>query len=193
MQLALDPDMILCVTGEPALAELDNIEALDRVYRSRLLRFVAYSTGDQDLADSIVQDCLLKAYNNRASFRGDCAVYTWLCHIATNLVRDHQRTRKFQFWRRIQKTAPDLSELSSLLSSRESSPESQILAREAAQQVAVALESLSLNQRTIFLMRFIEEMELQEICQATGMQISTVKTHLHRAVKAVRLTLRGRP
>jgi RNA polymerase sigma-70 factor (ECF subfamily) len=192
MQLALDPDMILCVTGETTLAELDNIEALDRVYRSRLLRFVAYSTGDQDLAESIVQDCLLKAYNHRDSFRGDCAVYTWLCHIATNLVRDHQRTRKFQFWRRIQKTAPDLSELSSLLPSRESSPESQILAREAAQQVAVALESLSLNQRTIFLMRFIEEMELQEICQATGMQISTVKTHLHRAVKAVRLTLRGR-
>jgi RNA polymerase sigma-70 factor (ECF subfamily) len=192
MQLALDPDMILCVTGETTLAELDNIEALDRVYRSRLLRVVAYSTGDQDLAESIVQDCLLKAYNHRDSFRGDCAVYTWLCHIATNLVRDHQRTRKFQFWRRIQKTAPDLSELSSLLPSRESSPESQILAREAAQQVAVALESLSLNQRTIFLMRFIEEMELQEICQATGMQISTVKTHLHRAVKAVRLTLRGR-
>jgi RNA polymerase sigma-70 factor (ECF subfamily) len=192
MQLALDPDMICCVTGEATLAELDNIEALDRVYRSRLLRFVAYSTGDQDLAESIVQDCLLKAYNNRDSFRGDCAVYTWLCHIATNLVRDHQRTRKFQFWRRIQKTAPDLSELSSLLPSPGSSPESQILAREAAQQVTSALESLSLNQRTIFLMRFIEEMELQEICQATGMQISTVKTHLHRAVKAVRLTLRGR-
>jgi RNA polymerase sigma-70 factor (ECF subfamily) len=193
MQLTLDPDMICCVTGEPTLTGLDDIEALDRVYRSRLLRFVAYSTGDQDLADSIVQDCLLKAYNNRESFRGDCAVYTWLCHIATNLVRDHQRTRKFQFWRRIQKTAPDLSELSSLIPSRASSPESQILAREAAQQVAAALESLSLNQRTIFLMRFIEEMELQEICQATGMQISTVKTHLHRAVKAVRLTLRGRP
>jgi RNA polymerase sigma-70 factor (ECF subfamily) len=41
-------------------------------------------------------------------------------------------------------------------------------------------------------MRFIEEMELQDICQATGMRISTVKTHLHRAVKAVRLKLGGR-
>jgi RNA polymerase sigma-70 factor (ECF subfamily) len=107
-------------------------------------------------------------------------------------MRDHQRTRKFQFWRRVQKTAPDLSELSSLLPSGESSPESQILARERAEQVSAMLEALSPNQRTIFLMRFIEEMELQEICQATGMQISTVKTHLHRAVKAVRLKLGGR-
>ena len=192
MQLALDTDIIGCVTGEPTLTELDDIVELDRIYRSRLLRFVAYSTGDQDLAETIVQDCLLKAYNGRESFRGDCSVYTWLAHIATNLVRDHQRSRKLQFWRRMQKTAPDLSELSSVLASRESSPETQMLARERAQQVSVALETLSTNQRTIFLMRFIEEMDLREICQATGMRISTVKTHLHRAVKAVRLKLGGR-
>ncbi len=66
-----------------------------------------------------------------------------------------------------------------------------MLARERAQQVSAALETLSVNQRTIFLMRFIEEMEIQEICQATGMQLSTVKTHLHRAVKAVRIKLGG--
>lgn len=191
MQLVFNPDMIACVPGESALTELDDIESLDRVYRSRLLRFVAYSTGDQDLAETIVQDCLLKAYNSRGAFRGDCSVYTWLAHIATNLVRDQQRSRKFQFWRKARRTAPDLSELSSLLPSPQSSAESQMLARERAQQVSAALETLSVNQRTIFLMRFIEEMELQEICEATGMHISTVKTHLHRAVKAVRQKLGG--
>jgi RNA polymerase sigma-70 factor (ECF subfamily) len=192
MQLALNPAIIGCVPGEPTLTELDDIDALDRIYRPRLLRFVAYSIGDQDLAETIVQDCLLKAYNARASFRGDCAVSTWLTHIATNLIRDHQRTRKFQFWRRVAKTAPDLTEMSHLLPSRESSPETQILAHERAQQVSAALETLSLKQRTVFLMRFIEEMELDEISQATGMQINTVKTHLHRAVKAVRLKVGGR-
>jgi RNA polymerase sigma-70 factor (ECF subfamily) len=192
MQLVLNPGMIGCAMGETTLTELDDIEALDRVYRSRLLRFVAYSTGDLDLAETVVQDSLLKAYNGRESFRGDCSVYTWLAHIATNLVRDHQRTRRFQFWRKVQKTGPDLSELAGLLPSRESSPETQILARERAQQVSSALETLSENQRSIFLMRFVDEMELQEICQATGMCNSTVKTHLHRAVKAVRLKLGGR-
>jgi RNA polymerase sigma-70 factor (ECF subfamily) len=191
MQCALNPAIIGCVPGEATLTELDDIEALDRIYRARLLRFVAYATGDQDLAETIVQDALLKAYNGRESFRGDCSVYTWLAHIATNLMRDHQRTRKFQFWRRLQKTAPDLSEVSGLLPSRESSPESQLLACERARQVSVALDTLSTNQRTIFHMRFIDEMELDEICQATGMHNSTVKTHLHRAVKAVRLKLGG--
>src|SRR5579875_1652452 len=104
MQLALHPAMIGCVPGETTASELDNIDELDRVYRPRLLRYVAFSTGDQDLAETIVQDCLLKAYNARANFRGDCSVGTWLTHIATNLIRDHQRTRKFQFWRKVQRT-----------------------------------------------------------------------------------------
>ena len=193
MQLILNPDMIACVTAEPALNELDDIEALDRIYRGRLLRFVAYSVGDQDLAETIVQDALLKAYRNRASFRGECAVYTWLAHIATNLMRDHQRTRKFQFWRRVRQTAPDLNEMSQLLPSGASSPEQQMMARERAQAVSAALEDLSPKQRTIFMLRFIEEMDLSEICETTGMQISTVKTHLHRAVKSVRAKLGGRP
>src|SRR5277367_5527611 len=139
MQLALNPAIIGCVPGEPTLTELNDIDALDRVYRARLLRFVAYSTGDQDMAETIVQDCLLKAYNARESFRGDCSVSTWLTHIALNLIRDHQRTLKFQFWRKVAKTAPDLSELASVLPGHGSSPESQMLARERAQQVSVAL------------------------------------------------------
>ena len=97
MQLALDTDIICCVTAEPALTELNDIEALDRIYRSRLLRFVAYSTNDLDLAETVVQDCLLKAYNARASFRGDCSVYTWLTRIALNLLRSHTRTETFRF------------------------------------------------------------------------------------------------
>src|ERR1700733_2224959 len=122
MQLILNPAIIGCVPDEAPLTELDDIEALDRLSRARLLRFVAYSTGDQDLAETIVQDCLLKAYNARESFRGDCGVYTWLAHIALNLIRDHQRTRKFQFWHKVQKTAPDLNEMSSVLPSGASSP-----------------------------------------------------------------------
>ena len=57
--------------------------------------------GDQNLAETIVQDALLKAYRNRVSFRGDCAVYTWLAHIATNLMHDQPAHALFQFWRRV--------------------------------------------------------------------------------------------
>jgi RNA polymerase sigma-70 factor (ECF subfamily) len=166
--------------------ELDDIDALVRTYRPRLLRFVAFSIGDADLAESITQDCFLKAYNGRASFRGDCSVNTWLTSIAVNLIRDQQRLQKFRFWRQARATAIDVTDAANFLPSQESSPETRILVQEKARQVQAAMKSLSDKQRTVFLMRFVEDMELQEIAKATAMPLNTVKTHLHRALKSVR-------
>ena len=176
---------------EPAVTELDDIDALVRVHRARLLRFVTFSVGDDDVAASIVQDCFLKAYGSRAKFRGDCSVGTWLTSIALNLVRDYQRTRKLQFWRKAAKTATDVMEMASVLPGNESSPERQLLARERAGVVAGVVDTLSANQRAVFLMRFSDEMELAEIARAMGMPVNTVKTHLHRAVRAVRERVGG--
>jgi RNA polymerase sigma-70 factor (ECF subfamily) len=147
---------------ERAATELDDIDQLVHRYGARLLRFVAFSIGDQDLAQSIVQDCFMKAYNARDNFRGDCSVQTWLNRIAL------------------------ITEIASTLPSRASTPEKDLLRQERAAQVAKALESLSFNQRTIFLMHFQEGMNIPEISSAIDMSVNTVKTHLHRAVKAVR-------
>jgi len=171
---------------ERAATELDDIDQLVHRYGARLLRFVAFSIGDQDLAQSIVQDCFMKAYNARENFRGDCSVQTWLNRIALNIILDHQRTQKFRFWRSFRKTAVDITEIASILPSEASTPEKELLRQERAAQVAKALESLSFNQRTIFLMHFQEGMTMPEISSAIDMSVNTVKTHLHRAVKAVR-------
>ena len=171
---------------ERAATELDDIDLLVHRYGARLLRFVAFSIGDQDLAQSIVQDCFMKAYNARENFRGDCSVQTWLNRIALNMILDHQRTQKFRFWRSFRKTAVDITEIASILPSAASTPEKDLLRQERAAQVAKALESLSFNQRTIFLMHFQEGMNIPEISSAIDMSVNTVKTHLHRAVKAVR-------
>jgi RNA polymerase sigma-70 factor (ECF subfamily) len=186
MQLALDASLPNVPAAERTGSELDDIDALVRTYRPRLLRFVAFSIGDPDLAESITQDCFLKAYNGRANFRGDCSVNTWLTSIAVNLIRDQQRLQKFRFWRQARATAIDVTDAANFLPSHESSPESRILVKEKAAQVTAALENLSPNQRTIFLMRFTEEMDLAEIAAVTKMPINTVKTHLHRALKSVR-------
>jgi len=192
MQLAANPGIICLASEERAISELDDIDHLVRTYRARLLRFVLSSAGDQDLAETVVQDCFLKAYNARESFRGDCSVQTWLTGIALNLLRDKQRTKRFQFWRRSEKTSIDVVEMASVLPDRQSSPEARMIARERAIEIAEFLETLSFNQRTVFVMRFQEEMDLTEIAESMGMSLATVKTHLHRAVKAVREKAGGR-
>ena len=171
---------------ERAASELDDIDQLVHRYRARLLRFVAFSIGDPDLAQSIVQDCFMKAYNARESFRGECSVQTWLNRIALNMILDYQRTQKFRFWRSFRKTALDITEIASTLPSSANTPEKTLLMRERVAQVVKALEAVSFNQRTIFLMHFQEEMGIQEISLATDMSVNTVKTHLNRAIKAVR-------
>jgi len=173
------------------ISELDDIDALVAQYWPRVFRFVSFSLNDADLAQSITQDCFLKAYNGRGSFRGDCSVSTWLIGIANNLIRDQVRVKKFQFWRKAQATALDVTEMASFLPSHESSPESRLLVRERTEQVKAALDELSVNQRRICLMRFFEGMDLDEIAQATGMPVNTVKTHLHRGISAIRTRLGG--
>ena len=192
MQLVADPVMIPVATHERVVSELDDIDLLVRTYRARLLRFVLSSTGDMDIAESVVQDAFLKAYKARETFRGECSVQTWLTGIALNLIRDKQRTKRFQFWRKAGNTAVDVTEMASILPDRQSSTETRMIAREQAAQIAEFLETLSSNQRTVFLMRFQEEMELSEIAETMGMSLATAKTHLHRAVKAVREKIGGR-
>ncbi len=184
--------MIPLTGSGQAVSELDDIHSLAQRYRPKLMRYVAFSIGDADLAESIAQDCLLKAYNGRESFRGECSVSTWIFSIANNLIRDHTRNKKFQFWRKAQTRMIDISEIASVSPSLERSPETQLLMRERAAQVHQALESLSPNQRRVFALRFLEEMDVSEIATVTGMPLNTVKTHLYRAITSVRAQLGGK-
>jgi RNA polymerase sigma-70 factor (ECF subfamily) len=161
-------------------------------HRPQIFRFLLSSTRDPDLAETLTQDCFLKAHRNWASFRGESSAMTWLLRIAINLQKDHWRNRKVQFWRQAQSRAVDLDEAGEWLPSGERSAEQQLLARERVGQVAKAVEGLSERQRTVFLLRYVEEMELSEIARSTGLSEGTVKAHLSRALAKVRAELGGK-
>ena len=161
-------------------------------HRPQIFRFLLASTRDVDLAETLTQECFLKAHRNWGSFRGESSAMTWLMRIAINLQKDHWRTRRMQFWRHTQSHAVDLDEASEWLPSGERSVEQHLLARERVGQVAKAVEGLSDRQRTVFLLRYVEEMELSEIARATGLNEGTVKAHLSRALARVRAELGGR-
>jgi RNA polymerase sigma-70 factor, ECF subfamily len=171
------------------ISELDDIDELVRLHGARIRRFVACSTGDPDLAETITQDTLLRAFKGRENFRGECSLSTWLTGIAINVTRDHLRSGRYRFWKQLKATAIDVHEMASLLPSTSVSPERRILAQERVKELYKVLETLSYNQRTIFLMRFSEEMSVDEISETLGMAVNTVRTHLHRALKAVRTKL----
>lgn len=168
---------------------LEDMDTVMRLFQPKILRFVTFSIRDRDAAQSITQDCFLKAYANRRQFRGDCSVKSWLIRIAFNLILTHERGRKVRFWKKVAALSVLPEEMSNHLRSGESSPEAQIIAKQKIAIVHKALEEISTRQRSVFLMRFIEDLDISEIADLTGMSASTVKTHLHRAVRAIRTRL----
>lgn len=178
-------EMTLGIEAEK-VTPFDDIASVHAMYEARVFRFLLFTLRDRDLALSLTQDTFLSAWRSRASFRGDCSIATWLMRIAVNLVRNHTRTGGFRFWKRAAATAVDVADLQSRLAHPEQSAEKALAAREQLAQVLESVERLSARQRTIFLLRFVDELELTEIAAATGLMLPTVKSHLYRALDRVR-------
>ena len=174
-------------------ADLDDFEELVRTHRLCILRYALSALKDKDLAETVTQDCFLKAFNARACYRGECSVRTWLFAITKNLIRDHTRSRRFQFWKGINASAINLSEIENRVADHQRSPEASLLMREQMRLVWSSVDELSERQRAVFILRFEEEMDLSEIASATGVAISTVKSQLYRAVGSIRNGMEKQP
>ena len=81
-------------------------------HRLQIFRFLLASTRDVDLAETLTQECFLKAHRNWSGFRGESSAMTWLMRIAINLQKDHWRNRRLQgprdnqwrhLWRRLRR------------------------------------------------------------------------------------------
>jgi RNA polymerase sigma-70 factor (ECF subfamily) len=176
----------LSVATETRSTALDDIDGAIALYRPRIYRFLLGTLRDHDAAETLTQETFLRAWNARDTFREDCSLVTWLTRIALNLARDHTRTGRFRFWKRACTSAVEASEVASFLPSRDASAESNLIARQQVESIWHTVGKLSQRQRSIFLLRFMEEMEIPEIAAATGLPLGTVKSHLYRAINAVR-------
>jgi RNA polymerase sigma-70 factor (ECF subfamily) len=181
----LQPDEIL-LESEPSspLESLDDIASLHALYEPRIFRLLLLSTRDRDLAQTLTQDTFLKVWSTRSQFRGECSIATWITRIALNLLRSHTRTETFRFWRRA--STVDAADLTNTLPHNSRSAEALLIAQQSLAAVWESVAKLSPRQRSIFLLRYVEEFELSEISTAMNLPLPTVKTHLYRALDHVR-------
>ena len=177
--------LIAMSMDNPAL-EIEDFERFMELYRARVFRFVYAAVRDLDLAESLTQDCFWNAYKHRQGFRGDCSMSTWLLRIAINLIRDHVRRRRFQFWKKTRFVPGD--EMRKWPDGG-LSPEQRAVVNDQVRAVWEATGSLSEKQRTIFFLRYVEDLNVSEIADATGLTESTVNVHLVRAVRGIRKQL----
>jgi len=167
-----------------------DFDEIVRRHQRRVYRFLFMLLRDAHEADNLTQECFLRAYQSLATFRGESSLETWLLRIAANLVRDHACNRKRSFWKRLLGMGDDEHSAAARVASPHPSPEQQLLAREDVQAIWRAVDELSEQQRAVFLLRFVEGLELSEIAETLSLRVGSVKSHLFRALQSVRARLK---
>lgn len=151
-------------------------------YERRVFRMAKQITQNDEDAEDVLQETFLKAYSHLDDFQGNSKFYTWLVRIAVNEAL--MKLRK----RRSDKTVPldDPIETGEDTVAREiavweDDPEQLYSRDELSEILSEAVESLKPAYRTVFILRDIEEMSIEDTAQALDLSISAVKSRLLRA------------
>ena len=157
---------------------------------SRLINLAFRLVGNRAEAEEIAQEGFLRLHRSLDSFRGDCSLPSYLYRIVSRLAIDHLRReklrRKLFFFRRQEDDVDPLE----MTADSSASPRDNLQAKETGQRLLAALDRLSARQRAVFVLRHQEGLPLKEIAATLGLEEGTVKTHLHRAVRALRTELK---
>src|ERR1035437_3363492 len=103
------PSTVMTLGAEAHASPLDDLDSVVALYRPRVFRYLLATLRDSDAAETLTQETFLRAWTARATFREDCSLATWLIRIALNLARDHTRTGRFRFWKRVSARAVDVA------------------------------------------------------------------------------------
>ncbi len=198
MKIAVENALTATLTPSRAATAIgireERFDEIVRQHQRRIYRVIFVLLKDSEAADTLTQECFLRAYRKRDAFRGECSIGTWLIRIAVNLARDHGKNRRLAFWRKTvgleQEEANGGHKLH--LAAPQPSQEQALLAHETLARVWSAAAGLPRQQRTIFLLRFGEDMSLAEIAEVMDIETGTVKAHLFRAISKVKETVKGK-
>lgn len=148
---------------------------LVEAYQPRLRRFFMNLTlGDEYLSDDLAQETFIKAYIELRSFRGMSRFSTWLFRIGYNEFYSHKRS---------QHPTSDIE-------NAPESPSTPIDSSEISMDVKTAMAQLNETERTVVTLFYINDMPIKQIAAITGINQSTLRSHLHRAKEKMAKTLK---
>jgi RNA polymerase sigma-70 factor, ECF subfamily len=169
--------------------DVEEYSGLVEMHRRAIFRFLLVSLRDENLAQTITQQCLLEACRKRSTLQRGLSVKACLLRIAIDLEKGYRRDRRIQFWRKIGTGRAGASPWPRSRQDMDRQPDAQLLKEERVATVWRAVENLSARERSVFLLRYVEELELHEICHCTGLKAVAVEACLEHALSRVRLSL----
>ena len=156
-------------------------------YQHRLLRYLLYLTGNREMAEDLFQEVWMRVLVRGAQFNGQARFDTWLFTIARNLTIDQRRKRTMasldEFF---EGKSDDDRPMSFEIADGEPTPFDRFSNLEDRERIAGALMELDTLYREVLVLRFHEELSLEEIAKVTQAPLSTVKSRLYRGMAAIK-------
>ncbi|WP_028558979.1 RNA polymerase sigma factor SigW [Paenibacillus pinihumi] len=159
------------------------------LYQEKLYHMAYRMLGNRQEAEDVVQEAFLRVHNNLDRYDEKLKFSTWIYRIATNLCIDRLRKRKPSYSLDAQPTDHDGLDGYSMIPSDNRTPESEVLLSETQQIIHQAMATLPVKYKTVMVLRYLQEMSLQEIGDVLGMPVTTVKTRVHRGREFLRKKL----
>jgi RNA polymerase sigma-70 factor (ECF subfamily) len=164
-----------------------NPELLDQLietYQHRLMRYLLFLTGKREVAEDLFQETWMRVLLRGAQYNGKARFDTWLFTIARNLVIDLSRKRTMTSIDEMNDAREDDRPFEVAMTGP--SPLEQFQERENCAEVGEVLLKLEPTYREVLVLRFYEELSLEEIAGVTRAPLSTVKSRLYRGLAALK-------
>lgn len=162
-------------------------ELLDRLieqYQHRLLRYLLFLTGRREVAEDLFQETWMRVLVRGAQYNGKARFDTWLFTIARNLVIDLSRKRTMASLDEMSESDEDDRPFE--VATTGPSPLEQFASSEDSAEVGEVLLTLDTSYREVLVLRFYEELSLEEIAAVTRSPLSTVKSRLYRGLASLK-------
>ena len=156
-------------------------------YQHRLLRYLLYLTSNREMAEDLFQEVWMRVLVRGAQFNGQARFDTWLFTIARNLVIDQRRKRTMSSLDELfEGRSEDDRPMSFEVADGEPTPFDRFSNLEDRERIAAGLLELDTLHREVLVLRFHEELSLEEIAKVTRAPLSTVKSRLYRGMAAIK-------
>ena len=173
-------------------AARDRFAELVARHQRRAVRIAMHYLRDAADADEAVQDAFVKSYTHLGTFREELPFEIWFTRILINGCLDRLKgRRRRERWIAPPQLDPAGNERdpAEYLPSRGPSPEDQLLADERRRRLKAALGELPERQRLVFMLSHFDGRSSREVSAMTGLNESTVRVHLFRAIRRLRAVL----
>jgi RNA polymerase sigma-70 factor, ECF subfamily len=161
------------------------------IYKDKVFQLCYRILGNRHEAEDMAQEAFIRAYVNISSFNIDLKFSTWLYRIATNLCIDRIRKKKPDYYLDAEVSGTDGLTMYSQVASDTVLPEDEVESLELQETIQREITKLPEKYRSVIVLKYIEELSLNEISEILDIPLGTVKTRIHRGREALRHQLRN--